>query len=99
MKLSNELTKLFLAGGKVVHKETYTCKTYLIRMPKDEFIQDERSDYLDNKFEYAWAQSNSDNDTIEVGGYLNESLPMARKKMNEKHIDTCEVIWAKVDRK
>ena len=43
MKFSKQVNELFLKGGKIIHRETYTTKTYLVRMPKGSFIQDYRS--------------------------------------------------------
>jgi len=90
MEFSKELKELFLKGGAVVCSETYTTNTYLIRMPKGEFIKDNRIKYEDNFFEYVIVDDN-----YEIASYFSGSLVDAKKTMRNIHKEKCSYIWRK----
>jgi len=95
MKFSKEVTELFLKGGKIVNRETYTSKTYLIRMPKGSFIQDDRKEMEKNFFEYAVVGDLSNDGNIVLESNHNNTLRGAKKIMNESHTEKCSRIWRK----
>ena len=95
MKINEEVNSLFLKGGKVVHSETYTAETYLIRMPQEHFIKDVSEEWGIRYFEYVWIQNYLNNDELHIGGHLNSTLVGAKKEMSENHSEHCSFIYRK----
>jgi len=95
MEFSKQVNELFLKGGKIVHSETHTTKTYLIRMPKGSFIQDDRPGMENNYFEYIVIGDLCDDGKIVMESTHNNTLRGAKKIMNESHTEKCGWIWGK----
>jgi len=95
MEFSKQVNELFLKGGKIVHSETYTTETYLIRMPKGNFIKDDRPEMENNYFEYAVVGDLSNDGNIVLESNHNNTLRLAKKIMNESHTEKCVRIWKK----
>ena len=95
MKTIKEVNELFLKGGQVVHSETYTTETYLIRMPKGSFIQDDRKGMENNFFEYVVVGDLLNDGSIVKESHHNSTLRGAKKTMNESHKEKCNRIWRK----
>ena len=93
--MTKEVLQLFLNGGKIVHRETYTSQTYLVRMPKGNFIQDYRNGMENNFFEYIIIGDLCDDGKIVIESTLNNTLRGAKKIMNESHKEKCGWIWRK----
>jgi hypothetical protein len=95
MEFSKQVNELFLKGGKIIHRETYTTKTYLVRMPKGSFIQDDRTGMESNFFEYVVIGDLSNDKNIVIESSHNNNLRGAKKIMNESHTEKCRRIWRK----
>lgn len=92
MEFSNELKEMFLNGGQVVYINRYKCLTILVRMPKDNFIQDDRKDHEDNSFEYAYAQNINGGVLVEVVGYRNGGLRVVKALIAKEHTELSRTI-------
>lgn len=89
MKVSQNVTNLFLRGGKVVHKEIYgEATTYLIRMSKGDFAE-----FEEVSFEYVWIQNYNDKYELIIAGYKNGSLTQIRKEVISEHDDMNFVLY------
>tara|TARA_R110000787_G_scaffold76330_2_gene168404 strand:+ start:207 stop:503 length:297 start_codon:yes stop_codon:yes gene_type:complete len=95
MEFSKEVKELFLKGGAIVHSDTYTTNTYLIRMPKGQFIKDDRKEWKNNFFEYVIAGDYYGDDSIDTETHLNSTLGGAKKRMILNHSEKCSAIWNK----
>lgn len=85
MVFTEEATQLFLNGGKVVNTIGTEKMVVIVRMPKGEFIQDEREGQEDNKFEYVILQ-NYDPKKLTVVGWKNGSLSQVKKRVYEEEL-------------
>ena len=99
MQFNKEVNELILKGGKMVHNETYTSTTYLMRMPKGSYIQDYRDGQENNYFEFVVIGDLSNNGILVVESYHNNTLRGAKKIMNESHTEKCARIWRKENNK
>tara|TARA_R100000789_G_C2879267_1_gene113949 strand:+ start:193 stop:507 length:315 start_codon:yes stop_codon:yes gene_type:complete len=95
MRTSGEVNNLFLKGGKVVHSETHTLKTYLIRMPKEEFIKDISETWGTRYFEYVLVENLLKPNELIIAKYLNNSLSGARKIAVKDHEERCYYVYSK----
>jgi hypothetical protein len=98
MEFSKEVKELFLKGGVIVYRDTFKTNTFLIRMPKGQFIKDDREDWKNNFFEYVivgdYFRRNGDN-SIDTETHLNSTLGGAKKRMSLEHYEKCSAIWNK----
>tara|TARA_R110000796_G_scaffold221120_6_gene337163 strand:+ start:4573 stop:4854 length:282 start_codon:yes stop_codon:yes gene_type:complete len=84
--LDKEIQNLLLNGGTVVLKEDGGKNTtILIRMPKGQFIQDDRAEYENNFFEYVICQNSMNVEIISICSYTSDTLLGAKKKTWKKH--------------
>tara|TARA_R110000803_G_scaffold70019_2_gene132671 strand:+ start:167 stop:448 length:282 start_codon:yes stop_codon:yes gene_type:complete len=84
--LNKEVQTLLLNGGTVVRKEDGGKNTtILIRMPKGQFIKDDRTEYENNHFEYVICQNFMNVEIISIASYTSDTLSGAKKKTWAKH--------------
>lgn len=88
MKFDNKVSDLFLNGGQVVQSFKYTAKTYLVRMPLGNYAE-----FGEMKFEFVWIQNYLKDDTLHIGGYINNTLRGAKKDAEREHQEYCHDIY------